>query len=79
MTDKLNCCDSYESLKLKVAKGRADTPGCGSVGNYVALCIGRPADKLSLGELNDILLYGQVVDVVVADNGRKGTSKHQVL
>ena len=55
MTHRLDYCESFESLKLKLAKGKADTPGCCIVGNYTALGSDGPAGKLALGELNNIL------------------------
>ena len=56
MTHELNCCDSFESLKLKVVLCEADTPGCRIIGNYTSLCSCGPADKLVLVDSNNIVL-----------------------
>ena len=77
MTHELNCCDSFESLKLKVVLWEADTPGCRIVGNDTALGSGGPADKLVLGDLNNIVLG--VVGELSADSDCKAIARHRAL
>ena len=77
MTRELHCCDSFESLKLKVAKRKVDTPGCRSVNNHIALGSGDLADKSTLRNSNNIVLGG--AGEMSFDNGCKVTAKHRVL
>ncbi len=49
MTHKLNRCDYFVSLKLKVVQQEVDTPDCRIVSNRILWGIGGSGDKLAVG------------------------------
>ena len=69
---------------MKVVQQGPDTPGCHIVSNHILRGTGGSGVNFAMGELNNILRYGQDLgDVDVLDNnGRKGsalcTAKHHV-